>query len=296
MAKLILLITTCFLYLFSGFNTRAQSTTSLLKEVIRLRQCVIDAKTERMRIVKNDSFKVALSDFLESDSSFSISLEGVPFIGDLYAPDGKVRFILWNLPLDNGTYRYYGFLQTKLEKKGPVQLAQLIDGADSFSRPDFKTLQEDEWYGALYYEIVPFKRNKKTAYALLGWRGVNSALQTKVIDVLTFTRSGSPRFGAPVFKLGIRANKRVIFKHAKEAYMALRYIPKEKSIVYNRLYPKRDDLAGIYEFYFPEIGIFDGLNLKRGNWEEVKDLDIRKPKENRTWNNPERKNLPANPK
>ncbi len=296
MAKLILLVTTCSLYFFSGYASQTESLKSPIEEVIRLRQRVIDAKTESARIVQNDSFKVALHDFLKTDSSFTVSLEGVSFIGDLFAPDGRVRFILWNLPLDNGTYRYYGFLQTKLKKKGPVQLTELTDGADNFSRPDFKTLKEDEWYGALYYEIVPFKRNKTTAYALLGWRGVNTALQTKVIDVLTFTKSGSPRFGAPVFKMGIRANKRVIFKHAKEAYMALRYIPKEKSIVYNRLYPKREDLAEIYEFYVPEIGIFDGLQLKRGNWEEAKDLDIRKPKENRTWNNPERKNLPVNPK
>lgn len=50
-----------------------------------------------------------------------------------------------------------------------------------------------------------------------------------------------------------------------------------KLIIFDRLAPKTKDVEGIYQFYFPESNVMDGLVFKDGKWKFYTDIDARNP-------------------
>lgn len=243
----------------------------------------------------NDTFTHALEDFLYLKNSFETPLDSVPFIGDLYSPDGTFRIVNWNIPVDNGFYQYFAFIQTYDKKSNKTEVFQLQDKSDKYDRPEHKSMNAENWFGALYYQIIPYEVDKKQEYALLGWDGANPMLNIKLIEVLYFDRRGAPRFGATRFKLDRRLQRRVLFKYAEDASMSLRFHEKKKMIIFDHLVPMKEGMDGIFEFYGPDF-TYDGFELKRnGEWEFVEDVDARQEKNGRQWNDPKRKNLPNKP-
>ena len=47
-----------------------------------------------------------------------------------------------------------------------------------------KKLNYKNWYGCLYYDIIPIKVGKEKYYTLLGWDGNNKNTTKKIIDVV----------------------------------------------------------------------------------------------------------------
>lgn len=282
------------IFLFSTSTIYAQESiedqVSFLKA---LRMRMINAQDEELLALQNDTFRIAIRNFLNTDRSFFTQLDSVSFIGDLYAPDNSFRIINWNIPKGEGFYAYYAFIQTHDKKEKATTVFELHDGKSNLNSPEYKTLDADSWYGALYYEIIPNKTKKRTEYILLGWDGASPMLNSKIIDILYFNGRGEPKFGVTHFKLNRRMQRRVIFKYAEDAFMSLRYHPKKEMIVFDHLVPMKDGMDGIYEFYGPDF-TYDAFKQKRdGSWEFVEQIDIRQEKNNKNWNSPTRKNLPA---
>lgn len=50
-----------------------------------------------------------------------------------------------------------------------------------------------------------------------------------------------------------------------------------KLIIFDRLAPKTKEVEGIYQFYFPESNIMDGLVFKDGKWKFYTEIDARNP-------------------
>ena len=95
----------------------------------------------------------------------------------------------------------------------------------------------DQWYGALYYEIVPAKVKRRNHYLLLGWDGGDLFVNRKVIDVLSFSSSGVPRFGKSVFKFKKDRKKRVVFEFSYMATMRLFYDDDIDMVVFEHMTP-----------------------------------------------------------
>lgn len=285
-----------FIFL-SAFQSIAQSETELLlSDMKRLRMEMINAQDVNKLRLLNDTFSLAVEDFLNIENSFYTQLDSIPFLGDLYSPDGAFRIINWNIPVDDGFYKYFAYLQTHNKKKKSFEIYRLNDRSDSYDRPEHKSMDADSWFGALYYQIIPYKVDKKQEYALLGWDGANPMLNIKLIEVMYFGRNGEPRFGATRFKPGKRMQRRVLFKYAEDASMSLRYHPKKDMIIFDHLIPMKQGMEGIYEFYGPDF-TYDAFELTRkGKWEFVENVDVRQPKNDKDWNTPTRKNLPTDPK
>ena len=59
-------------------------------------------------------------------------------------------------------------------------------------------LQNNQWIGALYYQLVTIKRGKRNYYVLFGWDGNNDRSNKKIAEVLSISRGLT--FGAPILK------------------------------------------------------------------------------------------------
>ncbi|MBU0764155.1 MAG: hypothetical protein KJ607_04895, partial [Bacteroidetes bacterium] len=237
------------------------------------------------RFLKSDSAKTELNtrmlalfeETLQRDGSFGYPFDSLKWIGRLKSEDGLLRIYTWNLQFTDHSFNYYGFIHYYLENKNNYLLWPLTDRSDAITDAENLTLDNDNWFGALYYNIIARKDGNKTLYTLLGWDGNSDLISKKLVDVLTFTRQGKPVFGAPVFITGNKKQKRVFFRYSSKVSMLLRYDPDEDKIVFDHLAPVRTELNGQYQFYGPDM-THDAFGFSDGNWNFISDIKLTNPK------------------
>jgi hypothetical protein len=206
------------------------------------------------------------------------------YLSILRSPDNKFRIIHWHIEKSDGTFEYFGFLQsihTEIKKTGfmrktrtdIVQLYPLIDKSAEIKNPDNNISDNKKWFGMRYYRILHNKTKTKDYYTLLGWDGNDKFSQKKIIDVLTFDKTGIPRFGADIFNYNKRFPKRVIFEYSSTCSMSLKYNDRKDSIVFGHLAPIKPNLEGQYQYYCSDMS-FDGFGFKKGKWNYGEDLNI----------------------
>ncbi|MCX6295725.1 MAG: hypothetical protein NTX97_06600 [Bacteroidetes bacterium] len=197
-------------------------------------------------------------------------------IGILISPDKTFRIIHWNIAKSDGTFEYYGFIQSKhieIKKAGlfrtskteTMQLFPLIDRSSEIKNPENAITDNKKWFGALYSKIIVKETKSKTYYTLLGWDGNDKFSQKKIIEVLTFDANGTPRFGADIFNFDKKFPKRVIFEFSSTCNLSVRYSNKKDSIIFGHLAPTQPQFEGQFQYYCSDMS-FDGFGFKKGKW------------------------------
>src|SRR6185436_1847455 len=75
-----------------------------------------DAKGDAKKDSVSAVLKEALRKMLDADGAGTRDLSNVP-LSRVDAPDGKFRLITWNVPHDDGSHRYEGFLLLQEKKR-----------------------------------------------------------------------------------------------------------------------------------------------------------------------------------
>jgi hypothetical protein len=214
---------------------------------------------------------------LNDDLSFTYPFDSLKHLGKITSPDKLFRIYTWNLVFNDGSYKYFGFIQYYREKRNEYIVYQLHDNSNNIINPENVTLEPMNWYGALYYEIIKNKYSRRTYYTLLGWDGNNDLTRKKVIDVLRFGSSGKPAFGANIFKFDKKKRKRIFFEYSAKTNMTLTYNEKHDMIVFDHLSPSESSYKGLYQYYGPDFS-YDAMYFDKGKWQLVKDVDVRNPR------------------
>lgn len=264
----------------------AQETADLLDPhaaLVRSVKELQEARRDAQRDSVSANIKKHLRAVLEAEDAFSADLNDVP-MSRIDAPDGKFRLITWNVPYENGSHAYEGFLLVR-DKRRPV-LYELRDMTPTIENAPFKMLGPDYWYGALYYTVVPVKRGGKTWYTLLGWKGFSNVETRKVIDVLSF-KGAVPQFGAPLFGEGRVKRTREVFAFSFQSSMSLKWEQAFNRIVLDHLSPMKPEFAGQAAFMGPDLS-YDAYVWEKDHWLYQRDVDVRQEDENKPWNKPPR--------
>ena len=162
---------------------------------------------EQMYSVRDDQLRSQINDSILSDfesvltiyESFDYSFDSLRRTGRIYSPDRKLRIITWNIPWQDGTHTYFGFIQYPVRKAKRCEAVSLKDHSGEIKEPENAELGATNWFGALYYGILVNKFAGKKYYTLLGF-DINDRLSNKkIIDVLTFEDT-IIKFGKPVFE------------------------------------------------------------------------------------------------
>lgn len=214
--------------------------------------------------------KRGLGAILGSDSAFTAGFSGVP-ISHVEAPDGTFRLFTWNVPHADGTFRYEGFLL--VARRNRHELYELRDMTGNITRPAAVQLSPENWYGAVYYEVIPVKRGARTYYTLLGWKGHSGVETRKVIEVLALG-GPVPKFGAPLFPGERQRKQREVYAFAAQGSMLLRWEPARKAIVMDHLSPTTPEFAGQPAFMAPDLS-YDSYTWDKDHWRLDRDIDIR---------------------
>lgn len=222
-------------------------------------------------------FNPLLLDVLQAPISFDYPFDSLKTLSALKSPDGQVRIYSWFLQSrEHGTFEYFGVVQRRNAKTGNFSTTGLIEKKYETNFAEINVFDVDEWYGAVYYDIIERKIDKKNCYFLLGWHGNDRTTTRKVIEVLSFDFWDKPEFGLPVFfgQSSPKVKYRVIFEFAASAVMLLRYDNRMKMLVFDHLSPANPSLKGNFSSYGPDF-TYDGYRFKKGKWIYRKNLDLR---------------------
>ena len=189
----------------------------------QLSQTVFKGSDEEVKYKANEEFISLFAEALSLNNSFRYPFDSLKTVNIRTSPDKRFRLITWMIAKDDGTYQYFGFIQSYSRRKSDYEVYQLTDLTDKTDAPEMRVLDHKSWYGAVYYDIILTRDNGNRYYTLLGWEGYNRLTTKKVIEVMTLRSNGMPRFGQSLFRYGQPQQKRVIFEYSALASMNLRY-------------------------------------------------------------------------
>jgi hypothetical protein len=241
----------------------------------------------------SDSLMQAFLKVLPLPGSNNFPFDSLKTISRLSSDDKHFRIITWAILKNDGVYEYAGLIQFREKKNDSYKTIVLTDRSNEIQNPENQVLLPENWYGALYYKIVPIQDKNASTYTILGWDGNNGLSKRKLIEILCFKPSGEIVFGASAFSGYPHKVKRIIFEYAANASMSINYdyqylFEKQRTgkkiktrhklkhmIVFDRLSPSHPSMEGQYQFYLPETNVFDAFVFERGKWKYVKDIDAR---------------------
>jgi hypothetical protein len=264
--------------------------TGILKPTVqdslgKLSSRIWKQKTDDDRIAAGIAFFIEFRMALENDKSALMPFDSLPGITRAVSQDGFVRIFTWNVPVSDGTQKYWGLIQLLNDSSIIVPLTFDNGGESAITTAKYTPLH---WYGALYYKIIDVEIENKKVYTLLGWDGFTSEANRKFIDILTINDSGNVTFGMPVFKTDQGIKSRIVFEYADKANMLLRYdyqainiqkrkkIKKENAwmIVMDRLVPMDPSLKNMRKYYVPSGDTYDGYIFRNGFWILVEEIEV----------------------
>lgn len=255
------------IYLGLSIQSLGQADTAMINRENRLVTLLNDlrsAENDDDKNTKNFVFKEYLAETLKKEGAFTYPFSKLTTVGFIDSPDGELRIINWNIEQADQSQKYYCFLLHKNSKKKTFELSELTDNSFMLPpRPD-GILEASDWYGALYYKIIPIDKGSKTIYTLLGWDGNNSMSTIKLIDALYFS-GDNPKLGSPIFKTADATYKRMFYEHSKKAVMSLKFEQEYERIIFDHLSPETPNLAGFYAFYVPDLS-YDAFVLEGNKW------------------------------
>lgn len=225
----------------------------------------------------NLAFKKELEATFSIDGFFDYPFSKLRTLGSIKSPDNQIRLFNWNIEHADQTHTYYCYIAHFHNNK--LMVTELKDNSFMLPARTDETLDHDNWYGALYYQIIPVKRKNKQLYTLIGWDGNNSFSDMKVIDVLHFAGS-KPKLGYPVFKDTEGVHRRMFYEFKKNTVMTLRYESSRSLIVLDHLSPESPSLVGVYAYYVPDMS-YDSFKWNGTYWTHDADIIAVNPEDRR---------------
>ncbi|MGA2407727.1 MAG: hypothetical protein ABSF81_13400 [Bacteroidales bacterium] len=266
-----------YLILFISLSTgiaKSQISAKDTPQVLeKLFSRLVDNYNDSDRIRINDSIRLIIEGYVKSDTVFSHRFTNLRYLGQIMSPDSLLKIITWNLVLENAPGRYFCYF---IRKQEPGESNKIYRLSASYNENPVKTdttYAEPDWYGALYYDLKPYKTNDKSCWVLLGIDYGNSFISRKIIEVLSFAPDNSIIFGRKWFASGEEIKFRDVFEYASNAMMSLRF-KSDSSIVFDHLVPFSASHKDDRQYYGPDYS-FDAYNFKNGLWKLIINVDAR---------------------
>ena len=237
---------------------------------------IVNAEEIIDRLRADSFFTKKLVQTLKIPYSFNYAFDSLKTISRLYAPDSSFRIITWQLMKDFTYYRYKGAIQLKTTD-GSLKLIPLFDGADFTDRPVDSVRSNENWIGALYYNIILKKFNNKNYYTLIGYDENDARSTKKWLEVLTFDNNYRPLFGGRYFSYPNDPIKpaqpayRFCIEFKKEANAKLNYDAEIDRIVFAKLVSETGEISKKHTLV--PYGTIEGFKWELGKWIYIPNIE-----------------------
>lgn len=266
-----------FLLVASLTGTKIRANNPGVAEILeKLYDRIIESRDDDEKLRLNDSVRIIIGAYAESDSVFVHSFENLRYLGQITSPDRKLKIITWNVFLRNSPNRYFCYIIRKDGKKTANTVFTLSGMNREEPVRDDIIYNSGNWYGALYYAISPFRNNKQNCYLVLGLDYGNIGVSRKIIDVLSFSPDDSLMLGLDCFIREERKKLREVLEYSPEGILSLR-MENNKTVVFDQPVTVKTGHGDGYELTAAGVS-FSGYLLQRGNWKFVSDIDVKNKK------------------
>jgi hypothetical protein len=292
-------IWSCLLLLFA-LNTHLLAQQAPLSSVEDSLYKQLENIRNEKNIESQDSlnalFVEHLKKVLEEYDVFTYSFPQLSKVmSTITSPDNQFRIFNWNVEFgQHEEQKYYCFILNKDPKTNGYKIIELKDRSATTSNVETAQLTEKNWFGCLYYKIIPLDKGGTTLYTLLGWDGHDMVSTKKLIETMVFNGVSKVKFGLPVFQIeDDKSKRRVVFQYSSQTTMSLKYqfVDKKHVLIFDHLSPQAPHLHEFKEWYVPD-GSFDSFVWQNGKWVYEKDVDARSGKKFKTKYNDPRGNTP----
>ena len=222
--------------------------------------CTKDENRERA----HQKFYHLLKESLEENNSYELDLSFLDAVSVQLAEDSSFRIISWQLFKSEGEYQYYCFLQ-----KQDGRLYEWKDQAKPIADLEYEILNQDYWYGALYYKLEKVDTIESPYYLLYGFSQEDQYTRQKVLDVLYF-ENDEPILGKGVFykergDARPDVKNRLVLQYSADVGITLNYNPEMQMVIFDHLIPQRGRMPGQGMTLYPD-GSYEGFALKGDKW------------------------------
>lgn len=235
------------------------------------RLLVVSDDSVRIRI--NDSIKVIVGNYARTDTAFNHRFDNVKFLGQVTSPDSVIKLLTWNLNLRNSPGRYYLYIIRRSRDRHPDNVYEMTSEYKSAMISSDTVYYAENWYGALYYGIMPQVINGVKCWILLGIDYGNPDITRKIIETLYFDRNEKIIFGIKSFMAEESVKYRALFEYSSEATMTLRF-GGDDSVIFDHLVPFSPELENQKRYYGPHY-TNDAYFLENGRWILKLNVDAR---------------------
>jgi len=271
------LFTTSILLLISALIS---SNTDLKSQNKNFEQNKISILFDKLYYATNDAVKDSINShilenvkrYIEDDANDMSLFKNIKNIYFVSSRDEKLMILTWTLTYANNTHSYFGYIKYYSKDRRKYDIDKIISKQGHLNDLD-KAINIEEWYGAVYYELIEEKYKGQKYYVLLGWDGNNLFTNKKVIDIIEIEEGNYPVFGKNIFETDKGLKRRIIFEYGERVTMSLRYDKALKMIIWDHLSPSKPELEGHYEYYGPDL-TFDGYVFTKGIFKLIKDIQI----------------------
>ena len=221
-----------------------------------------------------DTFLTVLKNHISTPQGYDDPLKSVTNMMRLVQED-EFRIYTWQMP--DSTFKYVKFGLVAAKTKKGIVVTELHDNSRMLMEPEFKKLKADNWYGAIYYKIIPTGKKRNTTYTLLGF-APDETINRKIVDVISVDNRGRPQFGDKVFhfdefmdKTYRKAPMRIVLSYGGKYAASVRWNEEKEMIVMDHLSPPDPKLKGVYSTYGPDMS-YDGLVWEKDWWHLEKEV------------------------
>jgi hypothetical protein len=214
----------------------------------------------------------ALVRALKVENSFQYRFDRLKSMSIMAPPDSSFRIFTWQLFVNDSTYKYFGAIQMNAPT---LKLFPLSDkSAEMENSFEDMILTHDNWYGSLYYNVQQFEAKEGNKYLLIGFDAFSFFERRKIIDVLSFDKTGKPNFGATVFDM-VKTEKeaegpaplRLVLEYSAEAGVRCNFDQQYEMILFDHL----EIVPSPFGRGMTQIpdGSVEGLKLEKGRWRHI---------------------------
>jgi len=237
--------------------------TVLNKSVIQFKNDSLDFE-KRVQLIHD--FIPKFVSILKEKNSFEYPFDSLAGIFKVVAPDNSFRIFTWQLKEPLGTHKYYGAIQMNSED---LKLFPLFDYSDTMNVHPQEILNNQNWYGALYYKCLQNEVNGKNYYTLFGFDEADFVSNRKILEFLSFNNEEIV-FGAPLLSytdsLNVTTTKNRFFvEYNDKASVKLNYDESLGKILYDHVVAPSEREEGAWFTYVPD-GTYEGFEWKNNKW------------------------------
>lgn len=244
----------------------ASSAQAQVDQLAFYSDALMNASKTEHRQYAFDKIEEIVDDVLAADSDMTTQFESLPWISVVSDTANSFRILTWQLSVGDSIFHYGGRMQ-----HADGRITKLVE-KKQYRGLEASILRQDNWYGARYYKIIPFNRDGKQAYILLGFNAHSKWNRRRVAEVLSFNEDGLPVFGMPIFvKPGedIRrtAKSRLLLTYSRDSRVILDYDEQRDMLVHDHLVPIGERYPGQGTSFVSDASFEGYIRGENGLWE-----------------------------